>query len=113
MQTGSGIAAFFPMLLIGLIFYLLILRPQTKQRKKHENTLSSLKKGDKILTRGGIYAKIVNFQGKDNNKVVIDVGSGSKLNINRSYISSLANNSNNLDDSKKVSEFNEDTLQFT
>ena len=90
-QTGSGLAAFLPIILIGLVFYLLILRPQNKQRKDHENTLSNLKKGDKIITRGGLYGKIINFQGKNNSKVVVDVGSGTKLNISRSYIVDLVN----------------------
>ena len=90
-QTGSGIAAFLPIILIGLIFYLLILRPQSKQRKQQADSLSQLKKGDKILTRGGIYGKIVSFQGKNDNKVTIDVGSGIKLNIARSYIAGPAN----------------------
>ena len=90
-NAGNGIAAFLPIILIGLIFYLLILRPQTKQRKQHADTLSNLKKGDKILTRGGIYGKIVNFQGNNNNKVSIDVGSGVKLTIARSYIAGPAN----------------------
>ena len=94
-HQGSGIAALLPILLIGLIFYLLILRPQSKQRKQHENALSELKKGDKIITRGGLYGKIVNFQGKNNSKVIIDAGSGVKLNIARSYIADLANNSTN------------------
>ena len=94
-QPGSGILGFLPILLIGLVFYLFILRPQTKQRKQHENTLSNLKKGDKIITRGGLYGKIVNFQGKNDSKVIIDAGSGVKLNISRSYIASLANNSLN------------------
>ena len=93
-QTGSGIAAFLPIILIGLIFYLLILRPQSKQRKQHTDSLSQLKKGDKILTRGGIYGKIVSFQGKNENKISIDVGSGIKLNIARSYIAGPANNNN-------------------
>ena len=90
-QTGSGIAAFLPIILIGLIFYLLILRPQSKQRKQQADSLSQLKKNDKILTRGGIYGKIVSFQGKNDNKVTIDVGSGIKLNIARSYIAGPAN----------------------
>ena len=89
--SGSGIGAIFPILLIGLIFYFLILRPQSKQRKKQETILSNLKKGDKILTRGGIYGKIVNFQGTNNNKVTIDAGSGVKLSISRSYIAGLSN----------------------
>ena len=94
-QSGSGLLGFIPIILIGVIFYLLILRPQTRQRKQHENTLANLKKGDKIITRGGLYGKIVNFQGKNESKVVIDAGSEIKLNISRSYISGLANNIKN------------------
>ena len=70
--TGSGIAAFLPFILMGLIIYFLIIRPQSKQRKRHDTTIAGLKKGDKILTRGGLYGKIVNFQGKNDNKVTID-----------------------------------------
>ena len=94
-QPASGILGFLPIILIGFIFYLFILRPQFKQRKQHENTLSELKKGDKIITRGGLYGKIVNFQGKNDSKVIIDAGSGVKLNISRSYIASLANDIDN------------------
>ena len=93
--TGSGIAAFLPFILMGLIIYFLIIRPQSKQRKQHDTTIAGLKKGDKILTRGGLYGKIVNFQGKNDNKVTIDVGSGVKLNISRSYIAGLASESEN------------------
>ena len=93
-QTGGGIFAFLPILLIGLIFYLLILRPQAKQKKQHETAISELKKGDKIITRGGVYGTIVNFQGKNNSKVTIDAGSGVKLSVSRSYIAGLANSKN-------------------
>ena len=86
---GSGIAAFLPFLLIGIIFYFLILRPQSKQKKQHETMLNNLKKGDKILTRGGLYGKVVNFQGKNDHKVIIDIGSDIKVNIARSYITNL------------------------
>ena len=94
-QSGSGILGFVPIILIGVIFYFLILRPQTKQRKQHENALSNLKKGDKIITRGGLYGKIINFQGKNDSNVTIDAGLNVKLNISRSYIVGLANNSEN------------------
>ena len=86
---GSGIDAFLPFILIGLIFYFLILRPQSKQKKDHDAMLADLKAGNKILTRGGIYGKIVSFQGKNDQKVTIDVGSGSKLTVARSYIMTL------------------------
>ena len=94
-QPASGILGFLPIVLIGFVFYIFILRPQFKQRKQHENALSDLKKGDKIITRGGLYGKIVNFQGENDNKVIIDAGSGVKLNVARSYIAGLANNKAN------------------
>ena len=69
--SGGGVAAFLPFLLIGLIFYFLILRPQSKQKKEYDIMLNGLKKGDAILTRGGIYGKIINFQGKNDYKVIV------------------------------------------
>ena len=90
-SAGSGIAAFLPFILIGVVFYFLILRPQSKQRKGHESLIADLKKGDKILTRGGLYGKIVNFQGKNQNKIIIEASAGVKLTIARSYIAGLAN----------------------
>ena len=65
--SGAGIAAFLPFLLIGVIFYFLIIRPQSKQKKEHDTMLAELKKGDKILTRGGLYGKVVNFH--NNNRI--------------------------------------------
>ena len=90
---NSGLATFLPFILIGLIFYFLIIRPQSKERKQHDNILASLKKGDKILTRGGLYGKIVNFQGKNDLKITIDIGSGVKASISRSHIARLDNKS--------------------
>jgi len=86
----NGITTFLPFLLIGVIFYFLIIRPQTKQKKQHEAMLAELKKGDKILTRGGLYGTVINFQGKNKHKVVINAGSDLKVNIARSYIVGLA-----------------------
>ena len=90
--SGGGVAAFLPFLLIGLIFYFLILRPQSKQKKEYDIMLNGLKKGDRVLTRGGIYGKIINFQGKNDYKVIIEVGSNIKIAIARTYIVGLAKN---------------------
>ena len=97
--SGGGIAAFIPFLLIGLIFYFLILRPQSKQKKEHVIMLNTLKKWDKILTRGGVYGKVINFQVKKNQKVIIDVGSDMKIAVARTYISGLVNQ---IDESTKA-----------
>jgi len=58
-QQGSVIGSFIPLLILFAIFYFLIIRPQNKQRKEHEAMLAGLKKGDKVITNGGLIATIV------------------------------------------------------
>ena len=88
--TGSGLAAFIPFILIGLIFYFFIIRPQSVEKKHQAAMLNNLKKDDKILTRGGLYGKIINFQGKNNEKVILEISPGVKINVARSYITCLS-----------------------
>jgi preprotein translocase subunit YajC len=90
--TGGGIAAFLPIIVMFGILYFLIWRPQMKQKKVHASTLKELKKGDSVLTRGGIYGKIVEVTGKNNNKLIIDVGNKVKITVARSYVAGLADN---------------------
>ena len=54
--------------------------------------LKNLSKGDKIITRGGVYGKIVDIQGKNNNQLIVDVDNGTKLKIHRAFISGLSDN---------------------
>ena len=91
-SNAGNIAMFLPMILIFIVFYLLIWRPQAKERSNHQKMLKELKKGDKIITRGGIYGQIINMQGKDNNQLIIDVGNGTKLKDNRTFVSGLSDN---------------------
>ena len=77
-----------------LIFYFIIIRPQSNERKKHEDELINLKQGDKVLTRGGIYGTIIGFQGKNDNRVTLDAGSGTKLSVERSFIAGLEKSNN-------------------
>lgn len=84
-QTNT-FAMFLPMIIIFAILYFMILRPQNKQRKNHLNFLSSLKKGDKVITRGGLIGTVKSFQGKDDTIVQIEAGSGTMLKVSRAYI---------------------------
>jgi preprotein translocase subunit YajC len=61
----NPIMSLVPIAAIFLIFYFLLIRPQQKEQKKHEQMLSSLKKGDKILTTGGLYGTIVGLKDQD------------------------------------------------
>ncbi len=57
---GAGrFASFLPLILIFVVFYFLLIRPQQKQAKQHQAFLGDLKKGNKVITKGGIYGEIV------------------------------------------------------
>ena len=87
-------AAYLPFVLMFLIFYFIIIRPQSNERKKHEDQLANLKQGDKILTRGGIHGTIIGFQGKNDNRILLDAGSGTKFSVERSYVAGLEKSNN-------------------
>ena len=90
------------MVAMFLIMYFIVIRPQKKQQKEFEEMLANLKKGDKILTRGGIYVVIVDFVGKDKQKVLVDAGNGTKFQISRSYIATYVDtNADKKEDKKK------------
>src|SRR4029079_12235153 len=55
---GSAWTSLFPLLLIGLLFYFILLRPERRKQKEHGNLLANLKKNDKVVTIGGIYGKV-------------------------------------------------------
>ena len=80
--------SFLPLILIFVIFYFLLIRPQSKKAKEHKQMLENLKKGDKIMTNGGIYGIIEDFDA-DNVTVKIGIGSDVKIKVNRNYVASL------------------------
>ena len=61
-QQGSVFATVVQLALIFLIFYLLLIRPQQKRIKQHEALLAAIKKGDQVITGGGIFAKVIDSQ---------------------------------------------------
>jgi preprotein translocase subunit YajC len=70
-QGGSFLASFLPLVVLFGIFYFLVIRPEQKRVKKHREMLESLKKGDKIVTNGGLIAEIVRVE-KDFFKIKLD-----------------------------------------
>ncbi|MFC1853119.1 preprotein translocase subunit YajC [candidate division CSSED10-310 bacterium] len=85
-QQGGGISFFLPMIVIFAIFYFLLIRPQSKKQKEHQEVLNTLKKGDRILTTGGIYGTIVNIKDQI---VQVKIADKVKIQISRSAISGL------------------------
>ena len=78
-----------PFILMFLIMYFLIIRPQRKQQKDFDQMIENLKKGDRILTRGGIYCVVLDFLGEDKEKILVDLGSNLKIQISKSYVAAL------------------------
>jgi preprotein translocase subunit YajC len=84
--AGSGLMNFVPLLLIFGVFYLLILRPQAKKAKIHQQMLGQLKKGDDVITTGGVLGRITGIK---DDEVTLQVQEGVRLRILRSAVSGL------------------------
>ena len=89
------INAIWPFILMGGIFYFMLWRPQKKEQQKRQNMLESLKKGDKIITIGGMYGTITNISEK---KVTVEVAENVVINFVRSAISGFQDPSKNTGD---------------
>jgi len=87
-EGGNAFLSFLPLILIILIMYLLILRPQAKKQKERQKMLEAVKKGDQVVTAGGLHGKVVAT--KDDDKVlIIKVDENVKLEVERTAITSI------------------------
>ena len=91
-MSGSGFAQFIPLILIFVIFYFFLIRPQQKKIKEHKSMVSSLKRGDEVVTSGGIVGKIEKVLGND--KVELQISENVTVEVVQSTISSLLNKPN-------------------
>jgi preprotein translocase subunit YajC len=91
-QQGPGamFSSFLPLILIFVIFYFLLIRPQSKKAKEHKQMLENIKKGDKIMTNGGIYGLIEDIDG-DTVTLKVGIKDDVKIKVNRNYIANLRN----------------------
>ena len=85
---GGGFAAFVPLILMFAIFYFLLIRPQQKKQKLHRQMLSNIKKGDQVITSGGLYGKVT---GITDTVVTIEIADRVRVKLARSFVSSVAN----------------------
>lgn len=80
---GGALGQFVPLIAIFAIFYFLVLRPQSKKAKEHQKLLSELKKGDEVVTSGGIIGKI---SGLTDTELVLQVQEGVRLRVTRASV---------------------------
>ena len=90
-QTGStagagGITSFLPMILLIVVFYFLLIRPQQKRQKDHKNMVSGLAKGDEIVTMGGILGKITAL---DDNFLTLEIAKGTEIKVQRVSVQAM------------------------
>ena len=88
-MSGSGFAQFIPLILIFVIFYFFLIRPQQKKVKEHKLMVSALKRGDEVVTSGGIVGKIERVLGDD--KVDVTIADNVTVQVVQSTIQNLSN----------------------
>ena len=86
-MSGQGIAQFIPLILIFIIFYFFLIRPQQKRVKDHKAMVESLKKGDEVITSGGIIGIVDRVMEDD--RIEVTISENTKVQIIRSTITSL------------------------
>ena len=97
---GSGMLNFLPLVAIVAIFYFLILRPQNKKQKDAQKMLSALKKGDRVITIGGIHGVI---QSVKETTIIVKVDENVKLELNRGAISTVSSQAKEEKEEKEES----------
>ena len=86
-MSGSGFTQFVPLILIFVIFYFFLIRPQQKKVKEHKLMVAALKRGDEVITSGGIVGKIERVLGDD--KVDILISENVTIQVVQSTVQSL------------------------
>jgi preprotein translocase subunit YajC len=93
--AGGGLAGFLPLILIFVVFYFLLIRPQQKKAKEHAEFLRNLKKGDEVVTSGGIHGRIT---GLTDTIVTLEIAENVRIKVTRPSVLASAS------DAKKQAE---------
>jgi preprotein translocase subunit YajC len=84
---AGGFAGFIPLILMFVIFYFLLIRPQQKRTKEHRQMIANLKKGDRIVTSGGIHGRIT---GMDESTLTVEIADKVRVKVARGNVSTMA-----------------------
>lgn len=83
---GGGLVTFLPLILIFVIFYFLLIRPQHKRAKQHKQMVADLTKGDEVVTNGGVLGKITQV---DDNFVTVEIAKSVRVKVQRMAIAQM------------------------
>lgn len=85
--AGDMLGAFAPLIFIGVIFYFLLIRPQQKRAKEHQAMVEALRRGDQVVTQGGIVGKVAKVV--DDNEIDVEIADGVKVRVLRATITAV------------------------
>ena len=91
-MSGSGFAQFIPLILIFVIFYFFLIRPQQKKVKEHKQMVAALKRGDEVITSGGIIGRVERIL--DNDKIDVAISDNVTVQVVQSTIQGLLSKPN-------------------
>lgn len=100
---AAGFASFIPLILMFAVFYFLLIRPQQKRAKEHKSMLSALKRGDEVVTAGGIYGRILEVA---EDYLILDLGE-TKIKVSRSAVSAVTGSTKIVEKKSKKGEAKE------
>lgn len=100
---AAGFASFIPLILMFAVFYFLLIRPQQKRAKEHKAMLGSLKRGDEVVTAGGVYGRILEVA---EDHLILDLGD-TKIKVTRSAVSAVTGSSKIVDKKTRKSDAKE------
>lgn len=96
---GGGLEAFLPLILIFVVFYFLLIRPQQKKMKQHKELLANIRRGDKVVTGGGIIGTVTKVGESD--ELTVEIAQDVKVKVDRSMIANVLNKTDPVAGDKK------------
>lgn len=88
-QSPDALMSWLPLIFVFVIFYFLVMRPASRRQREHRELISSLKKGDDVLTSAGIMGKVTKVI--DDNFIQVEIADGVKVKMDKSYVSDCLN----------------------
>ena len=85
-DAGGGLFSLLPLVVIFILFYFLLIRPQQKRAKQHKEMVTALKKGEEIVTNGGLLGKVADL---DDNFITLEIASGLNAKVQRQSVAQV------------------------
>ena len=87
--AGSAIASFVPLILIFAIMYFLLIRPQQKKLKEHQAMVAALRRGDQVVTQGGLIGKVTKVKEDGSNEIEVEIAENVKVRVIKTTVAQV------------------------